>query len=135
MTKQILIVEDEADVAGPLAEVLEAAGYGTQTARNGLEALEHLQRGNHPDLIILDLMMPVLDGWGFRREQQLLKDAASIPVVVLTANGDAHRKASAIKAHGYINKPCSIQSLLREVERLCGPAGEEPGAIDGTPGI
>src|SRR3954447_17469091 len=118
MAKQILIVEDEVEVAEALSEVLELAGYSTRIARNGRQAIEHLAQGGRPDLILLDMAMPVLDGRGFRREQLLLGDAAKVPTVVLTADGDARRKAASMNAQGYLSKPCSIKVLLDEVERL-----------------
>jgi len=121
MAKLILIVEDDLDVARLLGEVLEAEGYDTAIAANGREALDHLQKNNHrPDLILLDMMMPVMDGWKFREEQRKLPALASIPVVTVTADGDARGKAASIQAAGYILKPLSIDTLLDEVERVCG---------------
>ena len=118
MAKLILIVEDDFDLAQVLAEVLEAEGFRTGTAANGSEALDYLQ-GNHPDLILLDMMMPVMDGWKFREEQQKLPALASIPVLTLTADGDARGKAASIQAAGYLAKPVRIDSLLDEVGRIC----------------
>ena len=121
MAKLILIVEDDLDVARLLGEVLESEGYDTAIAANGREALDHLQKNNHrPDLILLDMMMPVMDGWKFREEQRKLPALASIPVVTVTADGDARGKAASIQAAGYILKPLSIDTLLDEVERVCG---------------
>jgi len=118
--KLILIVEDDVDLAQCSAEVLEAAGYRTAIAASGSEALSFLRTNNHTDLILLDMMMPVMDGWTFREEQQKLPALASIPVVVVTADGDARGKAASIQAAGHIAKPISIDALLDEVERVCG---------------
>ncbi len=120
MAKHILIVEDDPDVAQSVAEVLEVSGYCTAIAANGREALDHLQTNSHPDLILLDMMMPVMDGWEFRKEQRKLPALDSIPVVVVTADGDARGKAAAIQAAGHVRKPVTIDSLLNEVERICG---------------
>ena len=120
MAKLILIVEDDCDVARLLAEVLEAEGYSTAVAGNGREALDHLRNNGHPDLILLDMMMPVMDGWKFREEQRKLPAFASIPVVTVTADGDARGKAASIQAAGYVPKPLRIDNLLDEVERICG---------------
>jgi CheY-like chemotaxis protein len=120
MPKLILIVEDDLDVARLLAEILEAEGYCTAVAANGCEALDHLRNNGHPDLILLDMMMPVMDGWKFREEQRKLPACASIPVVTVTADGDARRKAASIQAAGYVPKPLRIDNLLDEVERICG---------------
>ncbi len=120
MPKLILIVEDDLDVAESVADVLQAAGYCTAIAGNGREALDHLRKNNHPDLILLDMMMPVMDGWQFREEQRKLPALYSIPVVTVTADGDARGKAASIHAAGHVVKPFMIDSLLDEVERICG---------------
>jgi CheY-like chemotaxis protein len=120
MAKLILIVEDDLDVAESVAGVLEAEGYQTAIAANGCEALDHLRKNNHPDLILLDMMMPVMDGWTFREEQRKLPAVASIPVLTVTADGDARGKAASIQAAGHIAKPVEVDSLLDEVERICG---------------
>jgi len=121
MAKLILIVEDDLDVSRLVAEILEAEGYHTAIAANGCEALDHLRKNSHhPDLILLDMMMPVMDGWKFREEQRKLPALASIPVVTVTADGDARGKAASIEAAGYVCKPLQIDSLLDEVERICG---------------
>ena len=120
VAKCILVVEDDPDLAQLVAEVLESAGYRTAIAGNGRAALDHLRTCTHPDLILLDLMMPVMDGWEFREEQQKLPALASIPVLTVTADGDARGKAAAIQAAGYITKPITIDSLLDAVERVCG---------------
>ena len=120
MAKLILIVEDDLDLARLVAEILEGAGYRTAVAANGYEALAHLQTNGRPDLILLDMMMPVMDGWKFREEQRRLPALASIPVVTVTADGDARGKAASIQAAGYVAKPITIDTLLDEVERICG---------------
>jgi CheY-like chemotaxis protein len=120
VAKLILIVEDDHDVARSMADVLEAEGYSVAIAANGHEALDRLQKGLRPDLILLDMMMPVMDGWSFRTQQRALEEAASIPVVTVTADGDARGKASSIDAAGYLSKPVAIDSLLDAVERVCG---------------
>ena len=66
------------------------------------------------------MMMPVMDGWQFRQEQRTLPAFDSIPVVIVTADGDARAKAVLIGAAGYVVKPVTIDSLLDEVERVCG---------------
>ena len=118
--KHILIVEDDHDVAQSVAEVLESSGYGTGIAANGREALDYLKTNTHPDLILLDMMMPVMDGWQFREEQRKSPAFDSIPVVIVTADGNARGKAEAIQAAGLVSKPVTIDGLLNEVERICG---------------
>ena len=89
MTRPILIVEDDYDIRELFAESLEEAGYAVATACNGREALDRLRAAREPELpavILLDLMMPVMDGWALREE--LLRDPAlgRIPIVVMTAS-------------------------------------------------
>ena len=83
----VLLVEDDAAIAGSLGEALREEGLEVATAQNGREALQVLRGGLRPSVILLDLMMPVMDGWDFRHEQ--LRDPAlrDIPVVVVTATG------------------------------------------------
>jgi CheY-like chemotaxis protein len=121
-SKRILIVDDDRDVAQSFAGVLEASGYTTGIAANGREALDYLLKNNHPDLILLDLMMPVMDGWQFREEQRRVSSLESIPVVIVTADGNIRGKAASIQAAGYVAKPATIDELLNEVERICGVA-------------
>lgn len=116
----ILIVEDDQDLAETEAEVLEAEGYRTMHAANGREAIEKLQNGLLPDLILLDMMMPIMDGWKFREEQRKLPKIAEIPVVTITADGDARGKAASIQAAGHLGKPVMLDGLLDEVARICG---------------
>jgi CheY-like chemotaxis protein len=117
--KLILIVEDDADVAEAEADVLAAEGYRTAIAANGREALELLREGGRPDLILLDMMMPVMDGWKFREEQRkMATPAARIPVVTITADGDARGKAASIQAAGCVPKPVAIDQLLHEVAKV-----------------
>ena len=120
LPKLILIVEDDVDLAQLSAEVLEDAGYRTAIAANGYEALDQLRTNDHADLILLDMMMPGMDGWKFREEQQKLPAVASIPVVVVSADGDCRGKAASIRAAGHLAKPITIDRLLDEVERVCG---------------
>src|SRR5437660_1790887 len=96
--KLLLIVEDDPDLALVTADVLDAAGYDTTIAADGLAALDKLRSGARPAVILLDMSMPVLDGFGFRAEQTRSPEIAKIPVIAVTADGDARRKAEAISA-------------------------------------
>jgi CheY-like chemotaxis protein len=118
--KLILIVEDDFDLARTLGDVLESEGYGVAIALDGRDALDQLRSGLKPDLILLDMTMPVMDGWRFREAQSKMPGAGSIPVVTVTADGDARGKAASIRAAGYLAKPTTIRDLLDEVERVCG---------------
>ena len=114
-----LIVEDDGDIRDSLTQILREEGYAVTGVANGQEALDHLHRAGPSDLILLDLMMPVMDGWQFRIRQQEDPDLAAIPVVVLSADGNVRRKAEALGAQGALAKPFDLDSLLDAVTRLC----------------
>jgi CheY-like chemotaxis protein len=118
-----LIVEDDIDVLQSLADVLDAEGFDTARASNGRQAIDYLRAGNRPELILLDMMMPIMNGWEFRQEQLRTAGAEDIPVVVLTADGEPRRKAAALHAQGHLAKPVGVDALLQEIDRVCGVIG------------
>ena len=84
----ILIVDDDNDVRSALSELLEEEGFSVKGAPNGREALALLRGGTvHPAVILLDLMMPGMDGWDFRSEQMRDPQLAAVPVVIVSASG------------------------------------------------
>jgi CheY-like chemotaxis protein len=112
----ILVVEDDPDALEAIADLLESHGYAVTTARHGAEALERLGSSQLPGLIVLDLLMPTMDGWEFRRRQKEDPRIAKIPVVVVSAS-DA---AKPIDADGVLRKPVDIDRLLQTVAKHCG---------------
>lgn len=124
----ILVVEDEPDLLEILCMVLEEHGIRAVGASDGREGLERLRATPLPALVILDLMMPGLDGWGFRAEQLRDPRLADIPVLVLSGDGRVERKAASLSANGYIHKPVGVEDLLRMVERHRRPAETAPTA-------
>jgi CheY-like chemotaxis protein len=117
---RILIVEDDASVREALAIFLEGEGYAVVEAGDGAEALAHLRTSEPVALILLDLMMPVMNGWEFRDAQTRDPRLASIPVVIITADTQAARKATAVGAAGCLLKPVEFPELLTYVDRFCG---------------
>jgi CheY-like chemotaxis protein len=112
--RTILLVDDDHDVAEALSTVLADEGYDVATASNGREALMYLRSHTAPRLILLDVMMPVMDGYEFRVEQQRDPAIADIPVVVLTAGSMGERVAElGVTAH--MRKPVDLDRLLSEV--------------------
>ena len=101
-----------------MAQLLALEGYETATAANGREALEYLRRHRTPKLILLDLMMPIMDGWEFRREQQLDASIANVPVVVLSALDRG--RATDVIADDFLKKPLDFDRLLEVVRSYCG---------------
>src|SRR5262245_10967205 len=98
MHKSVLIIEDDVSIRATMREALELLGYEAQVAQNGREALEILSKDYRPCLILLDLMMPVMDGWEFRRAQEQDPRLKDIPVIVVSADGNAKQKARKMSA-------------------------------------
>ena len=119
--RSILVVDDDPDVRDAIANVLGDEGYGVTSVGNGREALEHLQHRTRPSLILLDMMMPEMDGWSFRQELKKLPELSSIPIVILSAHGNVRDAALALGVADYLRKPVQLDSLLEIAERYCRP--------------
>src|SRR5437762_13327611 len=113
----ILVVEHDKDLRDSLCEALELEGYAAVCMKNGQAALNHLATGARPCIILLDLMMPVMDGWTFR--QEMLKDQtlASIPVIVMTAATPA--RVAAVAAQVVLYKPLHMAKVMTVVQEHC----------------
>jgi CheY-like chemotaxis protein len=121
--KPIMIIEDALDIQTVVRKFLEAEGFPTLCARNGLEALELLRSAEDlPAVILLDLMMPGMNGYEFRTVQRRDPRLSRIPVVVMTADGHIDDKAAMIEAQGCIKKPMNIDQLLEVATRYCSQA-------------
>jgi two-component system, chemotaxis family, chemotaxis protein CheY len=112
----VLIVEDDEGVQHAIAEVLRDEGYEVTVAANGGEALELLRRGELPQLILLDLMMPGMDGIEFRQRQLADPRLSRIPVIVISARPDVARQARRLQADDFLAKPMSFRALLHVVQ-------------------
>jgi CheY-like chemotaxis protein len=117
----VLLVEDDDDIRLALVEALRDEGIAVRAAANGADALQDLRHGSPPCLIVLDLMMPVMDGWQFRDKQLEDPTLAAIPVVVLTADGNAKAKAKKMNAALGISKPVKLDALIEVIVKYCGP--------------
>ena len=116
---QILVVEDDDAIRGLVSEVLRDDGYDVREASNGIEALDRL-REQRPDLIVLDLMMPVMDGWAFVEECRRKPCCDDVPIVVTSASHDLPRTAERLSTFGVrtcLAKPFDVDGLLALVER------------------
>jgi CheY-like chemotaxis protein len=120
----VLIVEDDEDLREMMAQLLTLEGFQTATVANGREALEYLHEASTPDVILLDLMMPVMNGWQFRSAQTNDPELSKIPVVVVTAAG-ARDQIPAIDADAWLSKPVDFDRLLATIDPLCS---RSPGA-------
>ena len=110
----VLVVDDDPSILDTLAEFLNMEGYAVQTAANGAEALGCIEK-TEPSLVLLDMRMPVLDGWGLTRALQ--ERGRRLPIVVMTAAQDARQWAEEVGAVGYVSKPFDLLDLLDVVER------------------
>jgi CheY-like chemotaxis protein len=113
----VLIVEDDEDLREMMAQLLTLEGYDAASAANGREALDYLQHANTPQVILLDLMMPVMDGWEFRRQLEADPALAPVPVIVLSALDQV--RAMNIHASAFLKKPLDFDRLLALVRTYC----------------
>jgi CheY-like chemotaxis protein len=119
----ILVVDDDAEIRFVISELLSDEGYTVAQAANGREALIYLQRANPlPSLILLDLMMPILNGWEFLRVQQRNPVFVPIPVVVISAFRALAESAAALGAQEALAKPVDLDRLLATIQRYCPSA-------------
>jgi CheY-like chemotaxis protein len=115
--KTLLLVEDDADIRELLSDALRDQGYEVVGAGNGSGALGHLRSGLRPSLILLDLMMPVMNGWEFRERQRQDPSLADIPVLLLSADGAGDRHVPSLEAVGCLKKPFELDALLEAIAR------------------
>ncbi len=109
----VLVVDDDPDILEAICDILEAEGYRVARARHGEEALSRVD-AERPDVILLDLMMPVMDGVAFSHALRLRPAVRDVPIVVISADGNPQRAAS-VGASGYLAKPFDIDALLAQV--------------------
>jgi DNA-binding response OmpR family regulator len=139
MVRHVLVVEDDEAIRHTLADVLQDRGYVVDRAVDGAEAIEHMER-RRPDLVLLDLHMPGMDGWEFLAIKAGRRGLADVPVLVLSATserglGNAQEQGAPI----YVRKPFAVDELLAEVDRLtsqptrqcawCGQVKDDSGAF------
>jgi CheY-like chemotaxis protein len=119
----ILIVEDEGLIRNELADELRDQGFKVAVASNGSDAMAWLERGLGPSVILLDLVMPVMDGWEFRGKQLADPRFASIPVVLVSGTAESSDEVSALRPHRVVRKPYGLDTLLDVLDE-CGGATE-----------
>ena len=119
MSHQILIVEDDPALREALSQVLADEGYDLLGARDGLEAVNCLKRGNRPDVILLDLSMPVVNGWEFRMFQKREPELTNIPVILITAGDYTREEVAWLEPSALLPKPIDLPELFSVVRRFC----------------
>jgi two-component system alkaline phosphatase synthesis response regulator PhoP len=123
----ILVVDDDPAIRDVVADILEMSDYNVKTAGNGAEAFD-LMRTDRPAAVLLDLMMPVMDGWEFLRRCRSGAAYAKLPVAVMSAAKDVAAAAHDLGAQAYLTKPFDVDAVLSVVARLargvpCGGGG------------
>jgi len=113
MTKKVLIIEDDSNIAELLRLYMEKDGFAVTIAENGVLGLAAFEQ-DKPDLVILDIMLPVLDGWGVCRE---IRAVSNVPIIMLTAKGETHDKVTGLEmgADDYIVKPFEVGELMARI--------------------
>ena len=116
--KRVLLVDDEPQVRATIGEALTLEGYEVTQASNGAEALA-LLRTARPDVIVLDLWMPIMDGWAFRKAQ--VEAYPGIPLVVLSALDLSHERLAELRAEALLGKPFDLEQLYESIAKALGP--------------
>jgi CheY-like chemotaxis protein len=130
-SRRILIVDDQATIRDTLGELLELEGYQVETAQDGLDALRHLRQAK-PDAVVVDLMMPVLDGWGLARACRADPALADLAMIVMSARPDAAESVAELNVQACLTKPFEVDELLEALEqtwtvgRSCAICGRPP---------
>jgi CheY-like chemotaxis protein len=112
----VLVVDDDPDILDAICDILDGEGYRVARARHGAEALARVAQ-ERPSVILLDLMMPIMDGVAFAQALRTRDVHGSIPIVVISADGNP-QKAAAVGARGFLAKPFDIDALLAQVAAM-----------------
>ena len=121
--RSILLVEDDIDLRDALRDGLTSLGHRVTTATDGEEAFQEMTVVL-PDVIVLDLMMPGMNGWQFRDWQRTQARLAKVPVVLLSAVRNLEDEAKKLDVADYLEKPITFPALVKAVEKFCGPCKE-----------
>ncbi|MES2526214.1 MAG: response regulator [Bdellovibrionota bacterium] len=122
-TQKILTVDDDESIREAMTEMLEFEGFETVWAKNGLVALDYLKRvpdSELPDLVLLDYMMPVMNGKQFFNEKKSDPRLEGIPVVMMTANGNLVNVMDNVETTGYMSKPMDYETVVKMVKHFLG---------------
>ena len=129
---KILLIDDDFAILDGVSDFLESEGYSVVEASNGIDALNQLRSGLRVDAIVLDVMMPIMDGWDFRAEQLADPSLREIPVVVISAYGFARDTLlQQFKAHDVLAKPLELERFLRALQNACArsDSGSAPSPV------
>jgi DNA-binding response OmpR family regulator len=121
----VLVVDDDPAIRGLVADALRIEGYAVDLAAHGREALEAL-RARRPDTIVLDLMMPIMDGFSFIEACQREQLCTDVPIVVISAVQEALKRIKEVSVHACIAKPFDLDDLVRTVGQFARRNGQAP---------
>src|SRR5262249_61304881 len=116
LSPTVLVVDDDAEIRQALAELLEDEEYAVLLAANGKEALDLIGRGMRPDVILLDVMMPVMDGWHFLSARLRHPDLVEVPIIIISAGQEAEREAHKVGVFEVAKKPLHVDDLIHRIE-------------------
>lgn len=116
-SKEILVLEDEKEIRDSIKDFLESENYQVETASDGLEALDLLSHSKMPDLILLDMKMPGMNGWDFAQEFYKKYDHLA-PLVVMTAAAEVEKRAKEVNADDFLGKPFDLDELSQKIKKL-----------------
>lgn len=118
MSGRVLVVDDDEGIRRLVVQILRDEGFEPLAHENGLEALDYLVGGGAADVVLLDMRMPVMDGWEFA--SQVHERKIEVPILVMTAATNARAWANEIAAQGYVPKPFDIDELVSAVRAIVG---------------
>jgi CheY-like chemotaxis protein len=133
MPDTILVIEDDPECREAVVFVLELEGYRVVAVEHGLAGLHYLDAHDPPALILLDLMLPVMDGWRFVSEQRARPALAAIPVVLMSGERDLAKQATRLGVAGSIEKPLAIDALAATVRKFATPASRPAPPLASSP--
>src|SRR4051812_1238235 len=124
---KVLLVDDDFAIIDGVSDFLESEGFSVVPATNGVDALKHLRSGLRADVIVLDVMMPLMDGWDFRAEQLADPALSGIPVVVISASGFSRETLQQqFYAYDVVPKPIDLEGFLQTLKAACGGSDNGP---------
>jgi CheY-like chemotaxis protein len=129
----VLVVDDDAEIRQALVDILEDEHYTVRAAANGKEALEIVSHGPCPDVILLDVMMPVMDGWHFLSARLAHPRLVEVPIIIISAGIEAERDARKAGVVEVARKPLHVDDLIRRIEDCRRRAGSAPREISAAP--
>lgn len=115
-SKTVFVIDDDPDILWVVTRIVSKDGYRVKSATNGLEALELIAQEGLPDLILLDMRMPIMDGWDFTNKF-FSQYGHKIPIIVVTAAGSAEERADGVGADGWLAKPFEMESLRSTIRK------------------